>query len=184
MGFLEKIITKRPSKMFGDAKIYFDKEDKKVILIDYKGTYTYLIRDDSKENSYILKTELGDGRCVDCPLKPENLWIIPDIMTIDRSEKIDHVDTDDVSRLLCNLVFEVSSYTILEDPKFKGSRFSNSIVSVIMINPKGDVYAVPYLVAEGVCGCDGNPNGDVMGEAFKFATLGTLRKDGSLFVML
>ncbi|MBQ3407592.1 MAG: hypothetical protein IJH12_00105 [Clostridia bacterium] len=180
MELLENIFAQLPSKKFGDdTTIYFDKTGKNVLFIVQNGTYTYLVETgEGEDKKYIMKTELVPGLCAECVVDPKRFWVIPNIDEMDMCESMGFFDIkSEVACVMCDKVFEVVSYTILETPAFRGSLFSNSTISVLATNPQGKAYAIPFLVDEGVRGCDGNPCGSVIGEAYRFNTLGRVVDD-------
>lgn len=185
MGMLEEVIKQLPSKRFGDnITLYFDKNKEHVVLIEVDDTYTYLLENE-EDKSFTLKHELDPGVCVDCAVNPERVWVIPELMLIQGAEEIDHRPMkNQATELIPSIVYELCSYTILEQPQFKGSLFSNSLIKVIMTNGEGKVFAVPFIVGEGVRGCDLNPEGRIMGEAYTFSTLGSVSRRGTLVVQL
>ena len=185
MGMLEEVIKQLPSKRFGDnITLYFDKDKEHVVLIEVDDTYTYLVENED-DNSFTLKNEIDSGVCVDCTVDPERIWVVPELMLIQGAEEIDHGPIKNkATELIPSIVYELRSYTILEQPQFKGSLFSNSLIKVIMTNGEGKVFAVPFIVGEGVRGCDGNPEGRIMGEAYTFSQLGSFSQKGTLVVKL
>ena len=181
MGILEEIITRLPSKKFGKMTLYFDKDSKYVRLIECEGKYTYVLTATENDKAvHYIKTEIHPGTCVDCKVDLSRAWIIPEVLNIDRAQEVNgRSDVDDVAKLLQNEVYQIVSYTILEDPKFRGSNFSGSLIMVIVENSVGKRYAVPYLLDDDVHGCDENPKGAILGEAYQFMPLGKLSKDGN-----
>lgn len=181
MGILEEIITRLPSKKFGKMTLYFDRDSKYVKMIECGGKYTYVLTATEGDKAvHYIKTEINPGTCVDYKVDLSRAWIIPEILNIDRAQEVDgRSDVDDVAKMLQNEVFQIVHYTILEDPKFRGSNFSGSIIMVIVENAIGKRYAVPYLVGDDIHGCDENPEGLILGEAYQFTPLGKLSKDGN-----
>ena len=180
MGIMEELIAKLPSKKFGGMTLYFDKDSKYVRVIECEGKYTYVLTatKNGKATHYI-KTEINPGMSIDYKINIKSTWIIPEILNMDRMKEVEgRRAVDDIAKLLLDKVFQIVHYTILQDPKFKGSNFSESIVMVIVENPMGKRYAVPFLVGEGVHGCDEELNGSIMGEAYQFAPIGALSPDG------
>lgn len=182
MGMLEDIITKLPSKKFGNMEVFFD-IDGKVKLIKEGPKYTYMLR--KHDGGQILKTELEYGKCVDIKVEREHLWIIPNIDELDNTKTlVINKSSNNVARLLSEHVYKIVSYTILEDKSYKGCLFSNSVIYVVVENSRGSKYAVQFLVDEGVHGCDGNPSGHILGTSFQFTYLGNLAENGTLSIKL
>jgi len=185
MGMLENMIKQLPSKRFGESNVlYFDKTGKNVLVVEQDGMYTYLLESEV-DKTYILKKEIDSDMCVDCEVVPENIWVVPQAEAIDGANAIGMYPFENqVSRMMSSMVYEICNYTILTDPNFKGSLFSNSIINIIMINGMGKVYSVPFIVDDGVRGCDGCPCGRIMGEAYQFAPLGLLTESNTFIAKL
>lgn len=185
MGMLEKITAKLVSKEFGNVKLYFDADVKRVRLVEQDDKYTYVIVK-SPEGKFDIRAELAPRICLDCEIENLNrIWVIPNIEEFDNVKCLDKKAVrHDASPMLPSFVYQIISYTILEDEHFKNCLFSNSIISVIVMNGEGSKYAVPYLVDEGVRGCDGNPAGHIVGPAFQLEKLGVLTQDGKFIINL
>ena len=180
MGMLEKLIAKLPSKKFGDMTLYFDENSNYVKLIEHNGEYTYVFT--KMENGDVVsyvKTEVLQGLSIDYKVDTQKTWIIPDALGLERAQEVEGSDVaDDMAKVLLDKVYQIVNYTILEDPKFKGSNFSGSLIMVVVQNSAGRRYAVPYLIGKDVHGCDKEIKGSIMGEAYRFTPLGSISTDG------
>ena len=106
--------------------------------------------------------------CVVSFARPQkDWWVIPDI------KKISGVECLEEKKLgipMPSVLFAIIHYGLLQEEGFKGALLENSMIKVATQSSKG-VYQMDFKIGMGVRGCDGNPHGAIMGEAYAITPL-------------